>query len=351
MTKQELASNIGVSPAAIGQWEAGPRPPRPEHIVPLSRALKVQPAFFRIGRPYARVDTGTAHFRSLRSTRNYQRDKAIAFVQQLWELTCALEKRVELPPVDVPGLAYGERTGQSIPTDPSQASQLVRASWRIPSGPFPHLVRTLENHGVVVSHVEFAGEDTARIDAFSTSHLPRPLVITTPDKADDVFRHRFTVGHELGHLIMHHDAEPGGIQQEREANQFSAELLMPADEIIDDLPRRLHLGALDEISRHWGVSIQALIRRARELGVVTEIAARRAYQRCQLQTNAGVIQAKPLSVYAGETPALLRSAFQLAEQHRGLTLVDLANELVWDVKTVRRLLGIRDERPRLTLVL
>jgi hypothetical protein len=43
-----------------------------------------------------------AHFRSLRSTRVGQRAKAVALVEQLWELTYALERRVELPPVDLP---------------------------------------------------------------------------------------------------------------------------------------------------------------------------------------------------------------------------------------------------------
>lgn len=46
---------------------------------------------------------------------------------------------------------------------------------------------------------------------------------------------------------------------------------------------------------------------------------------------------------------MLRSAFELAEQH-GLTLAQLANELAWPVKTVRSRLGHIDDRPTLTLV-
>ena len=60
-------------------------------------------AFFVSARSHARVDSSGAHFRSLRSARAWQRDKAIAHVKQVWELTLALEKRVQLPPVDLPG--------------------------------------------------------------------------------------------------------------------------------------------------------------------------------------------------------------------------------------------------------
>ena len=58
----------------------------------------------------------------------------------------------------------------------------------------------------------------------------------------------------------------------------------------------------------------------------------------------------PILAYRGESPALLRSAFRLAEKHSGLSLVQLANQLVWEVRHVRLLLGIDDQRPSLTLV-
>ena len=63
LTKQEVAQELGVSPAAVGQWETGVRPPLAEHIAGLARALAVPVAFFRIGRPQVRVNAACAHFR------------------------------------------------------------------------------------------------------------------------------------------------------------------------------------------------------------------------------------------------------------------------------------------------
>ena len=98
-----------------------------------------------------------------------------------------------------------------------------------------------------------------------------------------------------------------------------------------------------------GVALDSLVRRTRELGITSEISARRAYQRIQQLKTAGLLRPEPITTYPSETPTLLRSAFELAEQH-GLTLTQLANELAWPVKTVRSRLGQIDNRPTLTLV-
>lgn len=64
-----------------------------------------------------------------------------------------------------------------------------------------------------------------RIDAFSTTSLPRPIIALTPDKADDVMRHRFSAAHELGHVVLHHGRQGTDTQMERDANAFAAEFL------------------------------------------------------------------------------------------------------------------------------
>lgn len=347
MSKQDLAGKLRVSPAAIGQYEAGVITPRAHHLDELSRILGVPVAFFAAGRPHARLDPSMAHFRSLRSTRVGQRAKAVAFVEQLWELAHALELRVELPAVNLPNLQVQSASGTAAP---EVAARELRRHWGIGPGPLRHLVRTMEVHGIIVSLLPFAATDeAARVDAFSTSRLPRPLVILTPDRADDVYRHRFSAAHELGHLILHTDAHPGDVEQEREADRFAAELLTPATEIEPELPARLRLPALEPLSRRWGVSVDSLVRRTRELGIASDVSARRAYQRLQRLRNAGLLQPEPITAYPGETPTLLSSAFDLAEQH-GLTLADLAAELAWPARAVRSLLGHADTRPALTLV-
>ncbi|MEU9617577.1 ImmA/IrrE family metallo-endopeptidase [Streptomyces sp. NPDC048155] len=58
--------------------------------------------------------------------------------------------------------------------------------------------------------------------AHSASRLPaRPLVVLTANRADDIYRHRFTAAHELGHLVLHGDAT-GDSRREKEADAFAA---------------------------------------------------------------------------------------------------------------------------------
>jgi len=86
------------------------------------------------------------------------------------------------------------------------------------------------------------GDDQKRhIDAFSTTATPRPMMVLTPDKADDVMRHRFSAAHELGHLVLHRWHQTRDAHMEREADAFAAEFLTPRDELARELPQRFNL--------------------------------------------------------------------------------------------------------------
>lgn len=349
MTKKLLGETLGVSAVAIGQWEAGTTTPRPDHLLRMCDAFEVTTGFMLAGRPHARLGSADAHFRSLRSTSVRERDKAVAFTEQLWELTHVLERRVKLPPVDLPGFSAGEVASDAMPRDPMHAAQELRRHWELPHGRIPRVVRLLEQHGIVVSLASFAGDQTSRVDAFSTSKLPRPIVVLTPDRADDVYRHRFTAAHELGHLVLHGEAAPGDRQQEREADQFAAEFLTPATEITPRLPRRMDMNALARLSGEWGVSVNSLIYRCREIGLIPEVTYRRAFQRLNQLTNVGLFQPHPVRDYPGELPRLLAGAYELAET-AGTDIPAIADELCIRPQRVRLLLGMPTERPRLELV-
>ncbi|MGH8919901.1 MAG: ImmA/IrrE family metallo-endopeptidase, partial [Actinomycetes bacterium] len=302
------------------------------------------------GRPHAQLDASSTHFRSLRSTRVFQRDKAVAFASQVWELTHALECRVQLPLVDLPGFAGGEVTStDEMPSDPVQAAQALRRCWGLEWGPIPHLVRLMEAHGIVVAMLPFERSEASRIAAFSTSRLPRPLIVLTPDRADDVYWYRFSAAHELGHLILHGDTVPGDAQHEREADTFAAEFLTPQASIAPQLPVRVDFTVLAHLQTAWGISVKSLLYRCRELGLFSAPTASRATQQLNVLTSQGLLASEPIADYPGEKPVLLAQAFHLATQ-RGVTLTRLAAELAWPVERVRELLGPRSTRPTLRLV-
>lgn len=244
--------------------------------------MNYPPAFFLGGRPHGQVDTSQAHFRSLRSTRLYERQKAAAFVETVWELVLALEEHVEFPSPSVPCVE-----DSSDEMTPAEAATALRKYWEIGDGPVPHLTRMMEYFGLIVVSLPFVDDDdqAARIDAFSTYALDRPIVVTTTERSTSVYRHRFTCAHELGHLILHRDVVTGDSSQEREADAFAAEFLTPRAEMEKVLPQTINLNRLGEISEQWGVSIESLVRRMQEIRGASDVSIRRAYQKIREQRS------------------------------------------------------------------
>lgn len=346
LTKQGLGELIEKSGAVIGQYESSITVPSNTVINQLAKVLGYPPAFFLSGRPLAQVDASQAHFRSLRSTRVYERLKATAYVESVWELVQAIERIVELPMPSVPSVE--DSSDNMSPTD---AARALRDYWELGSGPVSHLTLLMEQNGIVVTTLTLKDneDDVSRVDAFSTYALDRPIVVTTSDRSTSVYRHRFTCAHELGHLVLHRDAIPGDTRQEREANQFAAEFLTPRAEMIEALPKSINLTRLSFMSQEWGVSLESLVRRMQETRGASDVSVRRAYQKIREQRRSGV-RIDPKTVdYAGESPSLLREAMRLAESS-GVSLVNIAEELQWPLQKLRNLLGIRLESPRLRLV-
>jgi Zn-dependent peptidase ImmA (M78 family) len=79
------------------------------------------------------------------------------------------------------------------------------------------------------------------------------------------------VAHELGHLVLHKNS-PGRLspELEKEAFVYGGEFLMSEAGSRPDLQPPISLTRIARLKPKWGVSIQALVRRAYDLGVISE---------------------------------------------------------------------------------
>lgn len=275
MQRTELARLVGVTATAITQFERN----RSRPTVPLANAmaltLGVPAEFLRHGLEIAPVAASAAHFRSLRSTPALSREQALAFAEISLAVVAAFEQYVQFPPVRLPTLQV---EGEMVSDQIKEIARETRLHLGLAPGPVNHVIRTLEAAGAVVLTLPIGPGVDARVDAFSTDAGPRPLILLSPEKNDRA-RSRFDAAHELGHLVMHPDVEPGSKLVEEQAQTFASQFLAPDDELLPDLPRVLDWEALLAAKQKWRISLAALAYRARRLGVWSDSTYLRAAKR------------------------------------------------------------------------
>jgi Zn-dependent peptidase ImmA (M78 family) len=153
-----------------------------------------------------------------------------------------------------------------IHNTPAEAARALRQFLKIPKGPIHDLITVIENHGVLVYFVDVEEDGIDGLTVFTDKG--RPVMFINQNYPND--RKKFTIAHELGHLVMH---IPFVLEtwrnEELEANQFASEFLMPEADCRNDF-YRFKFMSLGEIKSYWGISKSAIIRRAYDLDVISK---------------------------------------------------------------------------------
>ena len=164
-----------------------------------------------------------------------------------------VEHTSDLPKLDISEYGSAEKI-----------ASVVRAHWRLPSGPLNDLTRCVERAGVIVAHSDLSNASISGV-TFSVPGM-KPLIVLNSDMPAD--RMRFTLAHELGHLVMHRFPNA---DMEREANDFATAILTPAADLKPYLiGRKVDLALLASLKPEWRVSMASLLMTARKIGAVSQ---------------------------------------------------------------------------------
>lgn len=317
--RTELAERVGVSAAAISQFELGKAKPRSATLAQIALSLKLPIAFFAsTGRPLPALDAEETFFRSLRRTTKRDRERALAHASLLAEIARLVDERVHLPELGIPD---DLTLSPDAPVEEAEAiADEVRRRWELGTEPIGNMVRLLERKGVIVARFPLMSDD---VDAFSWPLSDRPLIVLGTDKRN-YERSRLDAAHEFGHLVMHHaDPEPGLQPMERQAHRFASALLTPADAIRDELPRgRVDWPQLLAAKEKWGLSLAALLYRAKDLETMSPTAYETAMK---YMASRGWRAREPGRVRRPEAPKLLQKAIIVLEDS-GTSLEALASK-------------------------
>ena len=233
-------------------------------------------------------------FRSLNRMSRGVRDRAIGAATIAIHLATWMAQEFDLPDADFPDWPL---------VKPEEAAVGLRQRWNLGSGPLPNLVHLLEARGVRVFSLV---EKCRSLDGLSFWHEATPYVFLNTTKP--AARTRMSVAHELGHLLLHSAEVPSGHRRtETEANQFASSFLMPRDSILASVPNTSNLDALEEHARVWNVSIQALVYRMHEIGLISDW----SYRSLFIDLNSRTDPDQQTSDSGGESSQMFRKVFDL----------------------------------------
>jgi len=255
--------------------------------------------------------------------------EACRYAEVLYEAARALASHVDPIPVTLPKTSV----------DAEAAATLTRAHFQLSKEePIKHLINLAEKSGVLVLALP---TNLAGRESFSLWVERQPVIALSRGKPGD--RLRLSVAHELGHLVMSHHSH-WSPENERDAYRFGAELLMPRDAFRRELPTPVTLSGIAMLKPRWKVSVQAMIRRAYDLNIISERQYRYLFEQLSIR---GWRSKEPSNLdVPSEKPRALR---QMAELIYGnpINYPGLAADLNMRLESVREIMDGYAEASRI----
>lgn len=273
LSLRELQERIGnrVTAQAIGKYERNEDIPSSGVLVALCEALNVSLDYlandqeivlegieFRKKQVASKKEQARVEANALHVIERY------LMVEEILGLPSAAWDKPREAPYPVRELADAERAAQSM-----------RKFWDLGIDPIPDLVELLEERGIKIVLVDSEGTiDGLAASVRRAGKAPVRIIVIRQGMHGE--RLRFSLAHELGHMVM----EAAGDEEFREkaAHRFAGAFLMPAEAVWAQVGKHRssvswrELFALKEI---FGASVQAIAYRCSDLGVFPPVLYRK----------------------------------------------------------------------------
>lgn len=262
MSQRELSQAVEgkVSPSAIAKYEKGKMMPSSNVLILLSKALGMNIDYFF--HPFVvKLNTSDFEFRKQTSL-GVKKVEAIKYliyskVEKYIEIESILGNKTEFT------LDYSNNSVEGE-ADALMLAMRFRQDFNLGCDAISSAIDLLESKGIKIMEIEhnpsFSGTCT------KASGLP----IIVVNKNMNTERKRFTIFHELGHLLMQC---VDGVDKEKMCNVFANEVLIPSDSfrnIIGESRHDISLFELQSIQREYGISVDALMTKANQLNIITQ---------------------------------------------------------------------------------
>lgn len=268
----EARMNNVVTAQAIGKYERDEMTPSSTVLIALAQALGVAVDYllkqsdlrvaqieFRKKALTSPKEEASVRARLLDSVERYGEVEALLAIDGTWK-----------PPKGFPRAVITTE-------DADHAAADLRQKWDLGLDPISDLCAMLEEHKVKVQVLDLP-DDVSGLHAELTcggKQSIRTIVVNVKHAGE---RQRFTLTHELGHLLL--DVSEGK-DGEKLCHRFASAFLMPAPAVLREIGARRHALPVRELFRLkvvFGVSAQAVAYRCRDLGIISEAVFRSVFQ-------------------------------------------------------------------------
>lgn len=267
LTLDGLAEKMGgaVTKQALSKYEKGTTSPSPAVLTKLAEALCVKAAeLFR----ESAVKIKLVAYRKQAALLKRDQEAIESFVRE------SLEERIRLQ-------SFVQEQGRlNLPVkkfrverleDAEKAAEALRKKWNLGEAPIANVVALLEDQLVHVFEIDGTNEKFDGISALAFDEdgvLKGAAVISRNMIAGE--RQRLNIVHELGHVVLDIAEE---VDEEKAAFRFAGAFIAPAAVVFREVGRNrtsIQMKELLLLKKLFGMSIQALLFRLRDLAVITE---------------------------------------------------------------------------------
>ena len=257
LTKTQLAELVHIERALVAEIEDGKKQPSERIVKAIALATGFPHSFFKqLNGPD--FSARSLLFPASAVVGKLQHAQAHRGGEVLYEAVEKMRKRVKTLPVRLPGVVRS----------PIVAARMTRSELGLsPDCPIPNVVDVLEQGGLLILALPFMLKGRDGFSCWAGFEETKPVIVVSGGRPGDSIR--LSVAQELGHLVMHRGwlEEPWTL--EPQANCFAGEFLLPEEGIRCDLVPPVTLTSLAKLKPKWGVSLQTLIRRAKDLGIAS----------------------------------------------------------------------------------
>ena len=262
LSLQEVAEKVGVSKQMVSKYEKGISMPGSDKLIMFSKLFGQKIDYF-FREPVFEI--GNINFRkksnfSVKKVNSLKEEIRIQIENYLYvENICSLEPRFINPISDIKINSM---------QDVVEATNELRKSWDIGDDTIHNIIQLLEDKEIKIIEVE---DDSNRFDGLATK-VNEEYQIIVINKNMPLERKRFTLLHELGHILLNYSSNDVK-EQEKYCNYFASEMLLSERNLKIEFGGKRSTIALEElknIQEKYGISIRAIMYKLGELKIISQ---------------------------------------------------------------------------------